>query len=335
MSYDPLTGLVYIPTYDDARNPTGTEPVDGRLVAWDPMSQRRAGRSQHSRPTAACSPPRAGWCFRAKARANSMPRRRQRQEALVDPDRLGHRRGADQLPGGGEQYILIPVGWARRRACSGRQRHGDARIQARTVPLLAFKLGGTMPFPYPKVTCRRSPHRRRRRRTARPSRGRKGRLKAHLWRLSSPEANGSGHGGVNGTIPDLRYMPARCMTSSSRSCSLTHLKNGMPGFGVGAGFPLTGTKMSVADADPLARLSRRSGVEGIPKQSLMRKSLTSRRIVITGAARGLVLLLALAVAGTGEASRCADAIPHFVAATVLTRTQQRGRSRVCDLAQLG
>lgn len=68
----------------------------------------------------------------------------------------------------------------------------------------------------------------------------------------------------------------------------------------------------------------------------MRKSLTSRRIVITGAARGLGRSLALAVADAGGSvvllGRDTAALDS-VAATVLTRTQQRAEVVSCDLAQ--
>jgi glucose dehydrogenase len=40
MSYDPLTRLVYIPTYDDVAHPTGYQnQATGRLIAWDPVAE--------------------------------------------------------------------------------------------------------------------------------------------------------------------------------------------------------------------------------------------------------------------------------------------------------
>jgi NAD(P)-dependent dehydrogenase (short-subunit alcohol dehydrogenase family) len=66
------------------------------------------------------------------------------------------------------------------------------------------------------------------------------------------------------------------------------------------------------------------------------RSLTSRRIVITGAARGLGRSLALAVADAGGSvvllGRDTAALDS-VAATIFSRTQQRAEVVRCDLAQ--
>lgn len=68
----------------------------------------------------------------------------------------------------------------------------------------------------------------------------------------------------------------------------------------------------------------------------MRQSLRSRRIVVTGAARGLGRSLALAVADAGGSvvllGRDTAALDS-VAATILTRTQQRAEVVPCDLAR--
>jgi short-subunit dehydrogenase len=79
-------------------------------------------------------------------------------------------------------------------------------------------------------------------------------------------------------------------------------------------------------------------MEGIQKQSLMQpgKSLASRRIVITGAARGLGRSLALAAADAGGSvvllGRDTAAL-GAVAATISSRTQQTAEVVPCDLAQ--
>ncbi|MGH9773261.1 MAG: hypothetical protein ACRD4Q_16455, partial [Candidatus Acidiferrales bacterium] len=65
----------------------------------------------------------------------------------------------------------------------------------------------------------------------------------------SPDADGSGQWRLNGTIPDLRYMPAK-VHQEFLAIVLGGIKRqwGMPGFAAGAGFPLVKTKMSLADA---------------------------------------------------------------------------------------
>ena len=61
----------------------------------------------------------------------------------------------------------------------------------------------------------------------------------------SPQADGSGQWKLDGTIPDLRYMPADVHDQFlAIVLAGTHKENGMPGFGTGAGFPLVNTKMT-------------------------------------------------------------------------------------------
>ncbi len=81
-------------------------------------------------------------------------------------------------------------------------------------------------------------------------------------------------------------------------------------------------------------------MEGIQKQPLMQlspdKSLASRRIVITGAARGLGRSLALAVADAGGSvvllGRDTGAL-ESVAAAISSRSRQRAEVVPCDLAK--
>jgi quinohemoprotein ethanol dehydrogenase len=68
----------------------------------------------------------------------------------------------------------------------------------------------------------------------------------------SPQADGSGAWVVNGAIPDLRYMPADVHEQFlGIVLAGTHVSNGMPAFGSGAGFPLIETKMTVDEANAL------------------------------------------------------------------------------------
>ena len=68
----------------------------------------------------------------------------------------------------------------------------------------------------------------------------------------SPRADGSGAWVLDGAIPDLRYMPAQVHDEFlGIVLAGTHRDSGMPGFGAGAGWPMTETKMSVDDANAL------------------------------------------------------------------------------------
>jgi quinohemoprotein ethanol dehydrogenase len=116
--------------------------------------------------------------------------------------------------------------------------------------LLAFRLGGTMPFPHPRVTIPPVP--RPPEETADAALIKRGETVFYKFMCDdchSPDADGSGQWRVNGTIPDLRYMPASVHDEFfAIVLGGSHRRNGMPGFGEGAGFPLVNTKMSVADA---------------------------------------------------------------------------------------
>jgi quinohemoprotein ethanol dehydrogenase len=116
--------------------------------------------------------------------------------------------------------------------------------------LLAFRLGGAMPFPYPHPVILRVPKPPEQTADAATiARGQKVFYKFMCDDCHSPEADGSGQWRLNGTIPDLRYMPAGVHDQFlAIVLGGTHRANGMPGFGEGAGFPLATTKMSVADA---------------------------------------------------------------------------------------
>ena len=104
MSYNPLSGLVYMSVTDMPADfspggffgarmeilgyglseevPLGT----GRLVAWIRCSARRAGGStMHCPGTAACCPRRATWSFRAPRRANFEPFTRKRARSCGRP----------------------------------------------------------------------------------------------------------------------------------------------------------------------------------------------------------------------------------------------------------
>jgi quinohemoprotein ethanol dehydrogenase len=119
--------------------------------------------------------------------------------------------------------------------------------------LLAFKLGATTPFPYPKVVVPAVPKPPAQTASAEVIQRGAGVFGKFMCEdCHSPQADGTGAWVVNGAIPDLRYMPAEVHDQFlGIVLGGGHRENGMPGFGNGAGWPLVTTKMSVEDANAL------------------------------------------------------------------------------------
>jgi quinohemoprotein ethanol dehydrogenase len=254
MSYDPMTRLVYIPTYDDVANPTGYQnQATGRLIAWDPVAESARWTVPQQLSTNSGVLTTAGDVvfqgqgtgeFDAYAADSGRKLWSIETGSAIDSVPVTYRAGR-------HQYVLMPVGLGSASRMFGpvstmatpESKLGPAR-------LLAFRLGGTMPFPYPKVILPPVPRPPEETAdTALIKRGERVFYEFMCDDCHSPDADGSGQWRVNGTIPDLRYMPASVHDEFfAIVLGGTHRRNGMPGFGEGAGFPLTKTRMSVADA---------------------------------------------------------------------------------------
>ncbi len=100
MSYSALTGLVYVPATDrQSASNTAVESgewmhgTEGRLIGWDPVTRvcplvgAGTDRDQRRRPVDSRQPGFPGAGLGRICRL----RRRQREESVVDPNRLGHR----------------------------------------------------------------------------------------------------------------------------------------------------------------------------------------------------------------------------------------------------
>jgi len=254
MSYDPITRLVYIPTYDDVANPTGYQnQATGRLIAWDPVTESARWTVPQQLSTNSGVLTTAGnLVFQGQGTGEFDAYSADRGRKLWSIETGS---AIDSVPVtymvGRHQYVLMPVGLG-----SASRMFGPvstmATPESKLGPsrLLAFRLGGTMPFPYPKVTLPPVP--RPPEETADPALIKQGERVFYKFMCDdchSPDADGSGQWRVNGTIPDLRYMPPDVHDEFfAIVLGGTHRQNGMPGFGEGAGFPLVNTKMSVADA---------------------------------------------------------------------------------------
>jgi quinohemoprotein ethanol dehydrogenase len=254
MSYDPLTRLVYIPTYDDVVKPTGYQnEATGRLIAWDPVTESARWTVPQQLSTNSGVLTTAGnVVFQGQGTGEFDAYSADRGRKLWSI-RTGS--AIDSVPVtymvGHHQYVLMPVGLG-----SASRMFGPvstmATPESKLGPsrLLAFRLGGMLPFPYPKVTIPPVP--RPPEETADTTLIKRGEGVFYKFMCDdchSPDADGSGQWRVNGTIPDLRYMPPEVHEEFfAIVLGGTHRQNGMPGFGEGAGFPLISTKMSVADA---------------------------------------------------------------------------------------
>ncbi len=254
MSYDPRTGLVYIPTYDAAMTPEGRPRVTaGRLIGWNPVTESARWSVEQMLPTNSGVLSTAGnLVFQGQGTGEFDAYSADHGDKLWS---IKTGSAIDSVPVtymvGNDQYVLMAVGLGSASRIFGRV-SGMATPESKLGPsrLLAFKLGATMPFPYPHVTVPPVP--RPPEQTASAETIKQGQAvfsKFICGDCHSPEADGSGQWKLDGTIPDLRYMPADVHDQFlAIVLAGTHKENGMPAFGTGAGFPLVTTKMTADEA---------------------------------------------------------------------------------------
>lgn len=243
MSYDPITGLVYIPAYDVRPNPQpGETPLEGKLVAWDPVDQNVHWSVDQPLQTNSGVLSTAGnLVFQGEGTGVF--------EAFAAD--TGHRvwsiqtgSAIDAVPityrANGAQYILIPVGWGSdsrlflpaSTMATPRSKRGPAR-------LLAFRLGADRPFPTPPDIIPPVP--KPPAQTGTPAQIAEGRelFESHLCGgCHAPGLDGSGAWTVNGAIPDLRYAPPDVHEQwDAIVLGGSHTQQGMLAFGVQQHFP--------------------------------------------------------------------------------------------------
>jgi quinohemoprotein ethanol dehydrogenase len=263
MSYNPGTGLVYIPATD--RKPNTHAPVEsdewmaqteGRLIAWDPVTQSArwsveeevavnggvlstAGnlvfQGQGNGEFAAFSADtgKKNWSIQTGSAIESIP-----VTYTVN----------------GEQYVLLPVGWG-----SGSRLFAPAwtmatpRSKRGPSRLLAFKLGATNPFPTPPDVVPRVPKPPVQRAEAATIReGAELYEKFVCEGCHSPGLDGSGAWVLNGAIPDLRYAPPEVHSQwYAIVLAGTHWDQGMPGFADPPKFAFPHLHMTTQQADAI------------------------------------------------------------------------------------
>jgi quinohemoprotein ethanol dehydrogenase len=263
MSYSTSTGLLYIPTtdrraYTKAVVETGEsgQGLEGRLIAWDPVSQSTRwsveeeiavnggvlstagnlvfqGQGTGEFAAYAADSGKKTWSVKTGSAIESIP---------------------VTFSLNGEQYVITPVGWG-----SGSRLFAPARSMATPESkrgpsrLLAFKLGASVPFPTthveippvpepPKLTAS----------AATVQHGAELFEKFYCAGCHSPSADGSGAWVLNGAVPDLRYMPADVHRDwYGIVMGGSHWEQGMPGFADPPKFAFPHVRMTVRDADAI------------------------------------------------------------------------------------
>jgi len=256
MSYNPGTGLAYIPMNDHTEGGYGGYPV-GRLVAWDPIKQ--SSRWSVPQPLAVNSgvlSTRGNLVFQGQGTGEFAA------YSALDGRKLWSmqtRSAIHSVPvsfkTAGEQYVLMPVGFGSSSRVFGsgstmatpESKRGPAR-------LLAFKLGAKTPLPETKIVVPPVP--KPPMQTASAETIRLGAAAANKFRCTNchgANLDGSGAWTLHGAIPDLRYMP---QDAHERFLAIvmggTNRRNGMPGFADGGvNYPLVATKMTLEDANAI------------------------------------------------------------------------------------
>jgi quinohemoprotein ethanol dehydrogenase len=263
MSYSALTGLVYIPATD--RKPASTAAVqsgewmqgtEGRLIAWDPVSQSARwsveepiatnggvlstagnlvfqGQGSGEFAAFAADSGKKVWSIQTGSAIQSVP---------------------VTFTVKGEQYVLCPVGWG-----SGSRLFAPAWTmatpQSKRGParLLAFKLGATVPFPTPPDVVPpvpQPPQQTASQKTIQQGAALYGKFVCDG--CHSPGTDGSGAWVLNGAVPDLRYAPPEVHRDwYGIVLAGTHWDKGMPGFADPPKFAFPNLKMTVQDADAI------------------------------------------------------------------------------------
>ena len=242
MSYNPGTGLVYIPATDrkpetHSKVETGEwmQQTEGRLIAWDPVNQSERWSVEQEIATNGGVLSTAGnLVFQGQGNGEFAAYTADNGKKVWSIDTGS---AIESIPVtysvNGEQYLLLPVGWG-----SGSRLFAPAwtmatpRSKRGPSRLLAFKLGGGVPFPTPPDIVPPVP--KPPAQTADAATIKEG---EKLYRTfycdgcHSPNLDGSGAWVLNGAIPDLRYAPADVHDDwYAIVLRGTHWDKGMPGF---------------------------------------------------------------------------------------------------------
>jgi len=260
MSYNPQTGLVYIPTTD--RRPASHGPVEsgewmqnteGRLIAWDPLAQSARWSVEEPIATNGGVLSTSGnLVFQGQGNGEFAAYAADSGKKLWS---IQTGSAIDSVPITysikGEQYVLTPVGWGTGSRlfapawtmATPQSKRGPAR-------LLAFKLGATTAFPTPPDGVPPVP--KPPVQTANRETIKKGEMlygKFVCDGCHSPGVDGSGAWVMNGAVPDLRYAPPQVHRQwNAYVLQGVDWNNGMPGFADPPKFAFPHARMTAEDA---------------------------------------------------------------------------------------
>lgn len=243
MSYDPFTGLVYIPAYDARPNPKpGQTATEGKLAAWDPISQSvRWFVPQQIQTNSGVLSTAGNLVFQGQGTGEF-----DAYAADTGQNVWSIQTGSaiDSVPVtfsvDGQQYVMVPVGWgSASRLFLPASAMATPKSERGPSRLLAFKLVGTLPFPTPTDVIQPVPEPPKQ--TASEAVVEEGKVlyAAHMCGgCHSPGLDGSGAWTVNGAVPDLRYAPPEVHDRwDGIVFAGTHKAEGMMPFGVDQHFP--------------------------------------------------------------------------------------------------
>ena len=261
MSYNATTGLVYIPTTD--RHPETKAPVEagesgqglfGRLIAWDPVAQSpRWSVEEEISVNGGILSTAGNLVFQGQGTGEFAAYAADNGKKLWS---VKTKSAIESIPVtfsvNGEQYVVTPVGWG-----SGSRLFAPARTMATPeskrgpVRIYAFKLGGSVPFPYPIIqipAVPRPPEQKASLETIRE--GEKLYVTFYCEGCHSPGIDGSGAWILDGAVPDLRYAPADVHKDWYQIVlGGSHWEKGMPGLSDPPKFAFPKAHMTVAQAD--------------------------------------------------------------------------------------
>jgi quinohemoprotein ethanol dehydrogenase len=263
MSYNVSTGLVYIPATD--RKPNTNSQVEtgewmgqteGKLIAWDPVNQSERWSVEEEIATNGGVLSTAGnLVFQGQGNGEFAAYTADTGKKVWSIDTGS---AIESIPVtysvNGEQYVLLPVGWG-----SGSRLFAPAWTMATTRSkrgpsrLLAFKLGGNVPFPTPPDIVPPVPKPPAQTADAATIKeGEKLYKTFYCDGCHSPHLDGSGAWVLNGAIPDLRYAPPDVHAQwYSIVLAGTHWDKGMPGFANPPKFAFPHLRMSTKQADAI------------------------------------------------------------------------------------
>jgi quinohemoprotein ethanol dehydrogenase len=263
MSYDTLTGLVYIPTTD--RRSDTKAPVEagesgaglfGRLIAWDPIAESaRWSVEEEISVNGGVLATAGNLVFQGQGTGEFAAYSADTGKRLWS---IQTKSAIDSIPVtfsvNGEQYVITSVGWG-----SGSRLFAPARTMATPESkrgperLYAFKVGGSVPFPTPQITVPPVPKPPEQKATFETiQKGEKLYVSFYCEGCHSPGIDGSGAWVEDGAVPDLRYAPPEVHKDWYQIVmGGTHWSKGMPGLADPPKFAFPNKHLTVQEADAI------------------------------------------------------------------------------------